>query len=47
MTELYKRDELIHGVLVAMSSSPSTNHNRVAGNICRVFASLLDGQPHR
>lgn len=45
MTELYKRDELIHGVLVAMSSSPSTNHNRVAGNICRVFASLLDGQP--
>lgn len=43
MTETFEREELIDGVLVAMSPSPSTNHNRVAFNIARQFASLLEG----
>ena len=44
MTETRKQEELINGMLVAMSPSPSTNHNRVAFNIARLFASLLEGQ---
>lgn len=44
MTETREQEELINGMLVAMSPSPSTNHNRVAFNIARLFASLLEGQ---
>lgn len=38
-----QREELIGGKLVAMSPRPSTNHNRVAGNIFRIFSAFLDG----
>ncbi len=43
MTETRRQEELINGILVAMSPSPSTNHNRVVGNIHHLFASLLEG----
>lgn len=36
-------EELIGGRTVAMSPRPTTNHNRTAGNIYRIFGAYLDG----
>ena len=33
--------ELIDGVVVAMSPRPTPNHNRVAGNVYRIFSNFL------
>lgn len=38
-----QREELIDGKLAAMSPWPSTNHNRVAGNIFRILSTFLEG----
>ena len=38
------REELIGGKFVAMSPSPAINHNRVIGNIYRIFAHHLNGR---
>lgn len=38
------REELINGTLVAMSPSPTVNHNRVTGNIYRIFSNYLKGR---
>ena len=40
----YPSEELIGGKLVAMSPRPSINHNRVIGNIYRIFAHYLNGR---
>ena len=37
-------EELIGGELFAMSPRPSVNHNRVAGNLFRLFANHLQGR---
>lgn len=39
------REELINGVAVAMSPSPTFNHNRVAFRIAHVFENYLKGKP--
>ena len=39
----YPAQELIGGKIVAMSPSPAVNHNRVAGNIYRMFSHYLRG----
>ena len=39
------REELINGVAVAMSPSPTFNHNRVAFRIACLFESYLKGKP--
>ena len=39
------REELINGVAVAMSPSPTFNHNRVAFRIAHLFESYLKGKP--
>lgn len=36
--------EMIDGKIVAMSPRPSINHNRISGNIYRMFANFLDGK---
>lgn len=38
------RGELINGEVVAMSSSPTFNHNRVASRIYRAFENYLEGK---
>ena len=38
------REETINGRVVMMSS-PSLNHNFIAGNIYRIFGNYLDGKP--
>ena len=38
------RYEYIHGVPVAMSPRPATNHNIVAGNIYYLFRTFLHGK---
>lgn len=43
--EFNYRDELINGKIVLMSPRPSINHNRISGNIYRIFADYLDGKP--
>lgn len=40
----YPAEELIGGKFVAMSPSPAINHNRVIGNIYRIFAHYLNGR---
>lgn len=40
----YPAEELIGGKFVAMSPSPAINHNRVIGNIYRIFAHHLNGR---
>lgn len=40
----YPPEELIGGKLVSMSPSPLINHNRVIGNIYRIFAHYLNGR---
>lgn len=37
-------DEMINGQVIMMSPRPSINHNRISGNIYRVFANFLDGK---
>ena len=48
MDNLAYRDEMryeyIHGVPVAMSPRPATNHNIVAGNIYYLFRTFLHGK---
>lgn len=39
------REELINGVTVAMSPSPTFNHNRVAFRIAHLFENYLKGKP--
>ncbi len=39
------RDELIDGQIVAMSPRPTSNHNRVAGNIFGIFWTYLRRRP--
>lgn len=38
------RDELLNGEIVLTSPRPTVNHNRVSGNIYRLFANYLDGK---
>lgn len=38
------REELIGGKFVAMSPSPTFNHNRVASRIFRIFSNYLEGK---
>lgn len=38
------REELINGEVVAMSPSPTFNHNRVASRIYRAFENYLEGK---
>ena len=40
----YPAEELIGGKFVAMSPRPAVNHNRVIGNIYRMFAHHLNGR---
>ena len=48
MQEAYKDDlryEILGGKIVSMSPRPVINHNRIAGNIYRIFSSFLKGKP--
>lgn len=37
-------DETFNGHMVLMSPRPSVNHNRISGNIYRMFANFLEGK---
>lgn len=42
--EEYK-EEVLNGEIILMSPCPSANHNRIVGNIYRIFSNFLDGKP--
>ena len=41
--EEYK-EEILNGEIVLMSPSPTVNHNRIIGNIYRIFSNFLCGK---